>query len=56
MRYMVVPNQKEAEWTIKKAIQELVELNLDHAYSYDRDTLVEMVDQALAATADGQAD
>ena len=34
MRYMVVPNQKEAEWTIKKAIQELVQLNEGHVFSY----------------------
>jgi len=51
MRYMVVPNQKEAEWTIRKAIQELVELNQEHAFSYDRDALIEMLDEALAATA-----
>ena len=50
MRYMVVPNQKEAEWTIRKAIQELVELNQDHAFSYDRDALIQMLDEALAAT------
>jgi NAD(P)-dependent dehydrogenase (short-subunit alcohol dehydrogenase family) len=51
MRYMVVPNQKEAEWTIRKAIQELVELNQDHAFSYDRDALIQMLDEASAATA-----
>ena len=47
-RYLVVPNQGEARWTIGKAIQELVELNQDQAYSYDRDTLVKMLDEALA--------
>ncbi len=46
-RYMVVPNQGEAAWTIGKAVQELVELNHDQAYSYDRDTLVKMLDEAL---------
>ena len=50
MRYMVVPNQKEAEWTIKKAIQELVQLNEGHAFSYDRAALIEMLDEALAQT------
>jgi len=54
MRYMVVPNQNEAEWTIRKAIQELVELNQDHAFSYDRDALIEMLDEALAAIAVGE--
>lgn len=47
-RYLVVPNQREAEITITKAIEELVQLNEDHAYSYSRDQLVEMLDAALA--------
>jgi NAD(P)-dependent dehydrogenase (short-subunit alcohol dehydrogenase family) len=47
-RYMVVPAQIEAEWTIRKAIEELVQLNQGHAHSYDRDALVEMLDAALA--------
>ena len=54
MRYMVVPNQNEAEWTIRKAIQELVELNQDHAFSYDRDALIKLLDEALAAIAAGE--
>jgi glutamate synthase domain-containing protein 1 len=48
MRYMVVPYERQAEITIKKAIQEMVELNQDQPYAYDRDTLVEMLDEALA--------
>jgi NAD(P)-dependent dehydrogenase (short-subunit alcohol dehydrogenase family) len=47
-RYMVVPNQQEAEWTISELIKELVELNDRHPYSYSRDQLVEMIDAALA--------
>ncbi|MGI9628473.1 MAG: SDR family oxidoreductase [Longimicrobiales bacterium] len=47
-RYMVVPTQGQAEVTIRKAIQELVELNQDHQFSYTRDALIEMVDEALA--------
>jgi len=53
MRYMVVPNQTEAGWTIRKAIEELVQLNEGHAYSYDRKALIEMLDQALAAPETG---
>ncbi len=49
MRYMVVPDQEEAGWTIGKAIQELVQLNEGQPYSYDRDTLVKMLDEAVAA-------
>ncbi len=48
-RYMVVPNQREAEITIRKAIQELVQLNEGHAFSYDREALIRMLDEALGA-------
>ena len=47
-RYMVVPVQKEAGWTIRKAIQELVQLNADNAYSYSREQLVDMLDEEMA--------
>ena len=47
-RYMVVPDQHEAEITIRKAIQELVQLNEGQAYTYDRESLVKMLDEALA--------
>ena len=49
-RYMVVPNQTEAEWTIRKQIEELVQLNEKQPYSYDRKALIEMLDAALAAS------
>jgi NAD(P)-dependent dehydrogenase (short-subunit alcohol dehydrogenase family) len=48
-RYMVVPTQAEAELTIKKQIEELVQLNGNQPYSYDRKALIEMLDAALAA-------
>lgn len=47
-RYMVVPEQREAEVTIRKQIEQLVQLNEGHAHSYDRDALVKMLDEALA--------
>ncbi len=47
-RYMVVPNQDEAEVTIKKQIEQLVQLNERQPYSYDRTALVKMLDDALA--------
>ena len=46
-RYMVVPSRQEAEVTIRKAVQELVQLNEGHAYTYSRDQLVGMLDEAL---------
>lgn len=49
-RYMVVPNQRQAEVTIRQAIRELVQLNEGHVYSYDRESLIAMLDEALAAS------
>ncbi|NND57619.1 MAG: SDR family oxidoreductase [Xanthomonadales bacterium] len=48
-RYMVVPNQRQADVTIGKAIEELVQLNQDQKYSFSRDELVKMLDETLAA-------
>jgi NAD(P)-dependent dehydrogenase (short-subunit alcohol dehydrogenase family) len=48
MRYMVVPAARQAEVTIRKAIDELVQLNQAHKFSYDRETLIKMLDEALA--------
>ncbi len=46
-RYLVVPNQEEAERTIAKQIQQLVQLNEGQPYSYDRAGLIKMLDAAL---------
>ncbi len=46
-RYMVVPNQRQASVTLRKQIQELVQLNEGQPFSYSRDSLVAMLDQAL---------
>ena len=47
-RYLVVPTQDEAEITIRKQIEQLVQLNEGQPYSYDRAALVKMLDEALA--------
>jgi NAD(P)-dependent dehydrogenase (short-subunit alcohol dehydrogenase family) len=47
-RYLVTPDQSEAERTMKKQIEQLVQLNEGHAYTYDRDALVKMLDEAMA--------
>lgn len=47
-RYMVVPEQRQAEVTIRKAIEELVQLNERHEYSYDRGELIRMLDEAIS--------
>jgi NAD(P)-dependent dehydrogenase (short-subunit alcohol dehydrogenase family) len=47
LRYMVVPNQAQAEETIKAQIEQLVQLNEGQRYTYDRAALVGMLDAAL---------
>jgi len=50
-RYLVVPNQEQAQWTINRAIERMVEQNNDQKYSYDRAALIEMLDKAMARPA-----
>lgn len=47
-RYLIVPTQEQAFWTINRAIERMVEQNHDQKYSYDREALIEMLDAALA--------
>jgi NAD(P)-dependent dehydrogenase (short-subunit alcohol dehydrogenase family) len=47
-RYLVVPNEGEQERTIRTKVDELVQLNRWGPYSYSRDELVKLVDEALA--------
>lgn len=46
-RYMVTPDPGQAERTLQHAIRRVAELNHDHEFSYTRDQLVEMLDDAL---------
>ncbi len=46
--YMVVPNQGEAESTIRKIIEETAELNADQEFSYSDDELIQMLKEATA--------
>jgi len=48
MRYMVVSAARQAEGTIRKAMLELVQLNQGQEFSFDRDALIKMLDDALA--------
>lgn len=50
MRYMVVATPRQAEVTIRKAMEELVQLNQAHPFSYDREALIRMLDETLART------
>jgi len=47
-RYMVTPNQEQAMLTLKEAIRRVAELNHDQKFSYSRDELVKMLDEALS--------
>jgi len=47
-RYLIVPTQEQAYWTISRAIERMAEQNHDQKYSYDREALIEMLDAALA--------
>ena len=47
-RYMVVPEERQAEVTIRKIMMETAQLNERQAYSYDRDELHAMLDEAIA--------
>jgi NAD(P)-dependent dehydrogenase (short-subunit alcohol dehydrogenase family) len=48
LRYMVVPEVSEGDRTIRKQIQQLVQLNEGHPYTFSRDELVKMLDETLA--------
>lgn len=48
-RYMTVPNEGEAKLTLSAQIKELVQLNDWQAYSFSREELINMLDEAMAA-------
>lgn len=48
-RYMVVPNEREAGWTIGRLIEETAEFNADQEYTYSDEALVQMLKEATAA-------
>lgn len=51
-RYMVVPNEQEANATIRAHIRRLVQLNEDQPYEFTRDELMAMIDEAMADSND----
>jgi NAD(P)-dependent dehydrogenase (short-subunit alcohol dehydrogenase family) len=48
-RYMVTPNQEQALSALQSAIRRAAELNQDQPFSYSRDELVKLLDEALNA-------
>jgi hypothetical protein len=53
-RYLVVPVAIQATIVMRKLMQTIAELNADQPYSVDRDTLVKMLDEALARARGGE--
>jgi NAD(P)-dependent dehydrogenase (short-subunit alcohol dehydrogenase family) len=49
LRYLVVPNQGQARLTIASLFRRAAQLNQGQKYTFSRDSLVAMLDQALAA-------
>lgn len=49
-RYLIVPVEDQARRTLQKQIAQLVQLNEGQAYTYDRETLIRMLDEALAGS------
>ena len=47
-RYMVTPNEDQAQRTIKAAMRRVVQLNHDQPYQYDREGLISVLDELLA--------
>ena len=48
LRYMVTPNERQADITVRAAMRRAVQLNGDQPYADDRDELVAMLDELLA--------
>ncbi|WP_299553971.1 SDR family oxidoreductase [Seonamhaeicola sp.] len=49
-RYMVVPSEREGHVTITQIMREMVQLNENQAYKYDREQLIKILDKVLAET------
>ena len=48
IRYMVVPNRREAEMTIGRTLQRVAERNEGQEHAFSREELIEMLDAAIA--------
>lgn len=52
--YLVVPEQIEAMITLRLVLEELVQLNKDHDFSYSREELINLLDEEIAIVMDGK--
>ena len=53
-RYLVAPEQREAELAIKGILRRMVQLNTDQPFSYSRDELIAMLDALLQGPHNGK--
>ena len=52
-RYLVAPEQKESDWAIRGTLERLVQLNQDHQFSHSKAQLIQLLEQAFSAGANG---
>jgi len=46
-RYMVVPNKKEATWTITQSMRKMIQQNYDQPHAFNREELITIMDSML---------
>ncbi|MHA1552609.1 MAG: SDR family oxidoreductase [Candidatus Heimdallarchaeaceae archaeon] len=47
-RYLVCGNEEEVKWVIKRMFVVLLQLNHNHEYSYDREAMIEILDECIS--------
>lgn len=54
LRYLVVPAASQAAVVIRKLLDEVAQMNDSQKFTYDRETLIKMLDEALARAKQGR--
>ncbi|MCK4895514.1 MAG: SDR family oxidoreductase [Candidatus Heimdallarchaeota archaeon] len=47
-RYLVCRNEEEVMWVIKRMFVELLQLNYDHEFSFDKEALVDILEECIS--------
>lgn len=47
-RYLVCGNEEEVKWVIKRMFVELLQLNHNHEYSFDKKVLIDILDECIS--------
>ncbi len=48
LRYLVCGNEEEVKWVIKRMFVELLQLNHNHEYSFDKKVLIDILDECIS--------